>query len=501
MCRVVCAAALAFVACKEQAAPTPPVVPTGGYVFALGSLEGTTEPCGCTSDPKGGLDRIAGFIEAQRARGAVALVVTGNTFFSEADPPAHRFEQDRRRAEAVAEVLKRLAPVGIVPGPADLGSQRSFTLDLAKRHGLTLFLGAADQSPRWRPDTVIRDVGGVSVGFVGSSEPDADAYSGASQVLRKHGAKFVVGLISASAADATEFARALKGIDALVAGGSEQPAPVKLLEGTLVAGAMEQGQALGILELSPKGSLDTWAFDDGGRALEALRVRIARLEEAVARLPAGPARDARAGKLRDLRQEASTSDQGRPSGSHVRWGVGAMRAGLPEAAWARDVLKGYNRSLCEITTRATAARTCTAATDPRAEYVGAEACGSCHPDALEFYKGTKHAHAWATLTARGKECDLSCIGCHTLGYEQPGGFCRVADAPKRADVQCENCHGPGAGHVANPFAKSGRGPTFGRGRDAAMCMACHNKEHSDQFEFATYLERILGPGHGNPRVY
>ena len=90
------------------------------------------------------------------------------------------------------------------------------------------------------------------------------------------------------------------------------------------------------------------------------------------------------------------------------------------------------------------------------------------------------------------------IGCHVVGFEQPGGFCRLADAPTWANVGCESCHGPGAGHIASPGDRAAWSKRFVANTPEAVCVGCHNQEHSDQFNFATYRPRILGPGHGQP---
>jgi hypothetical protein len=59
-------------------------------------------------------------------------------------------------------------------------------------------------------------------------------------------------------------------------------------------------------------------------------------------------------------------------------------------------------------------------------------------------------------------------------------------------VGCESCHGPGAKHVANPQAK------LVRFTPESTCVACHNEEHSDLFDYEEYLKQIVVPGHGLP---
>ena len=42
-------------------------------------------------------------------------------------------------------------------------------------------------------------------------------------------------------------------------------------------------------------------------------------------------------------------------------------------------------------------------------------------DAYAVWQTTAHAGAWETLTSRDKDFDQTCVGCHSVGYEKPGG--------------------------------------------------------------------------------
>src|SRR5687768_10384802 len=84
-------------------------------------LSGTVAPCGCTSKPLGGVDKLARQIELLREKSpAVGLLVNGDTFVELDDPPAHRFEQERQKAVLLADVFKKLPVLSIVRGPRDL---------------------------------------------------------------------------------------------------------------------------------------------------------------------------------------------------------------------------------------------------------------------------------------------------------------------------------------------------------------------------------------------
>jgi hypothetical protein len=114
-------------------------------------------------------------------------------------------------------------------------------------------------------------------------------------------------------------------------------------------------------------------------------------------------------------------------------------------------------------------------------FVGAETCKTCHSHAYEVWKGSHHGKAHATLQEKNKHHISECVGCHVVGFSQPGGFISVEDTPHLAGVQCENCHGPRKDHVSNPSLK---------GEKTAPCTTCHTQPHSPSFSKSTYWERI-----------
>ena len=64
------------------------------------------------------------------------------------------------------------------------------------------------------------------------------------------------------------------------------------------------------------------------------------------------------------------------------------------------------------------------------DFVGARACGKCHPSAYQAWKSAPHSRAHAALP-KEKIKDPRCMRCHGNG-----------DADRGA-VQCESCHGSG----------------------------------------------------------
>ncbi len=98
-------------------------------------------------------------------------------------------------------------------------------------------------------------------------------------------------------------------------------------------------------------------------------------------------------------------------------------------------------------------------------YAWADSCRSCHQAQYDAWEKTKHATALDRLS--GDEQQKECIGCHVTGPKS-----RVTDGKKvlNRGVQCEECHGAAAAHVADPNVRTG----LVKKPDSAKCEQCHN---------------------------
>lgn len=99
-----------------------------------------------------------------------------------------------------------------------------------------------------------------------------------------------------------------------------------------------------------------------------------------------------------------------------------------------------------------------------AEYVGVKTCTKCHEVQGESWANTSHAKAFDSLKVGVKADekkkasldptkdytkDKDCVGCHSTGLGQPGGYTLGGDPggqPQLGSVGCESCHGPGGGY-------------------------------------------------------
>ena len=120
-------------------------------------------------------------------------------------------------------------------------------------------------------------------------------------------------------------------------------------------------------------------------------------------------------------------------------------------------------------------------------YAGEEPCQYCHQDAYAVWSKSRHAKAFSSLEDVNKSFDPNCLQCHTVGFNQPGGFIDMDATASLTDVQCESCHGAARQHVKS----GGTTPVANAGwRPMEMCAQCHTQPHSPSFNFDKYWPHI-----------
>ena len=137
-----------------------------------------------------------------------------------------------------------------------------------------------------------------------------------------------------------------------------------------------------------------------------------------------------------------------------------------------------------------------------ADYVGSEACQSCHAAEYAAWAESPHAHSIDALQAKGQANNADCLRCHTTGYARAGGFPEGGDPAAHADraqVGCESCHGPGGNHVAEGARGIGTITSLGDKCDSCVilqiCGGCHDSVNDPDFEFSVQ-EHIERQRHG-----
>ncbi|MFL5264043.1 MAG: multiheme c-type cytochrome [Anaeromyxobacteraceae bacterium] len=481
--------ALSLSACASTAPAAAPPLPSQLTIVYTADLGGYVEPCGCSRDQRGGLPRAAAVLAQIRAEGHPVLFLGGGDLLFEGAPAPEVREQEELKARAIAEALRKMGLAATLAGERDAAVGEAFarSTDLpftrAVRLGAVGF-GALGAVPAAPVKIAVLHAGGTRAALERAADARADG----------------VALLLASHRDSLledDANRAL--LDA--------PVPVVQVQG--------RGQSLARIDLFLRGDLSRGFTALTGAAQRDAEVDLAderRLEYGKRReaaLAAGQVDLARvlASKMAELeaRAKALRSEplpEPPPDRPSLRVSFVPLVESLPEDRAVRAVVTRYYGEVARKNlARARAeGRPCPDPAKDAPTYVGTDAappggtraCQMCHVTAYEQWKATPHARAYDTLARGGRQYDLDCIACHVTGWREAGGACNVAATAGREDVQCESCHGPASLHAIDPPGHIVRSPP------PARCVTCHTPENSTQFEYGSYLKRILGPGHGAP---
>jgi hypothetical protein len=477
-------------------------------LVALTDLSGTLEPCGCTSKPKGGVERIAALVRELRADGVPTdVVLAGNTFFGPAEVAGHGAspetahggkrvtDQEAWKAEVIAQILGGLGTTLVAPGVADrlAGGEQ---IDALVRTALAG--GAERQTPaRWVAESV--DEANVT------TESAVASLRARFKEADPEGVRPWLLLTNGSRRFAKRLAEQIPGLDFVIMGGVDQvnASPPSQHGTAFVISGGRHGEGVLVVDVylrdaAPFADWSDWSFAERHGALAAqiaeLRGKL-RAWEAEGKAAKADLAERRA-QLRALENEMATlAIPASVRGNAFNARLVAMEKSRPGDPTVRDAMRTYDKRVNEHNRKvyANALPAPVAAGHPT--YVGSSACASCHEPANTWWRTTKHGVAYKTLVDVNKEFNLSCVGCHVTGYGMPGGATVTHNlGGELVDVGCETCHGPGSEHVAKP-----RMPGLAR-RDPAetVCAGCHNKEHSDLFEFKAYRAMLIAPGHGAP---
>lgn len=146
---------------------------------------------------------------------------------------------------------------------------------------------------------------------------------------------------------------------------------------------------------------------------------------------------------------------------------------------------------------------------PGATFVGAATCKGCHPNTYARWASTKHSQAFKSIVEdkRGdRQFDAECVSCHTTGFEFASGYKSAELTPHLKGNQCENCHGPGSRHAAEPDNAEFR-KLMGQASanpQKQLCYSCHDLDNSHNFEFTKYYSQIVHKGmdkYDDPKVH
>jgi hypothetical protein len=513
----------------EDATPAPrgPERPVRELTLALvGEVRGEIAPCGCPTLPYGGFARRQRLLDRLRSQERLVHLDAGELLLKGVS--TDREEDREARAEAL---LKLSATVGVdawSPGPTDLlalGVEGA--LRAARRSDVPPMVSAswarADGSLLFPAARVVeRD--GVKVGVIGLSTGSGAPELRALQTLPPEEA-VARGLAALDGED----------VDLVVVLGSvsdEAADRVAALSPRIGAVLSTKGRQLDPVRQPGAGPTSPWPETalvmeaaDRGRYLSLLRLRLGSTPEAPLRLLPGEQdwKDLHTARRQVTVLETEASEVSPEALERVRTELAAREAAMEEAGRGRNLASGAEVPLAEDLDGPSpvaeivagfereavlrAASRAAAPPPPTATgYAASSACISCHTAEFARWSGTDHAQAWASLVARGNRTGTGpgaptaptenpdCVGCHSTGFGEPGGFGELTAANVRRfkAVQCEACHGPLAGHPEAPDVHA-------KPMGPARCTGCHDPANSPGFDYDSYLRRATCQG-GAPEL-
>jgi hypothetical protein len=374
---------------------------------------------------------------------------------------------------------------------------------------------------------VVLSRGGLQVLVVGIGDDDRDLAAARNTIdSNREAVDVVVVLAQRNVVGARALAEALRGVDVVLVGkAGEAPSPPEQVGGAVLVQPGWQAQHVAAVEVVLDGRvskatplpLDARQATAESRT-KLLDVRIAELDKLLAQLPDGPGKQFQARRRQRFVDERSATvgaALGPMAGAHIAARSIALRRGMAEEPSAFAALKAYEGAIPTLVTQCETGVVCPEPPPGTAIFVGAETCRACHAEAWAFWQqavttvdvtsptGVKsthlsgHVRAMDTLVHIKRDKDRSCVGCHSAGFDEPGGACTTVDVVSRGlgGVQCESCHGAGGNHAG------GLGDTQQIGREVpeARCRQCHLPPHipsAADFVYDDRLLLILGPGHG-----
>jgi len=498
--------------------------PTGDLrLVVLTDPKGYLEPCGCQMRPLGGVAKLATEIgKARQGKAPLLALAAGDLAFGSvlrAEDEEGARQQEAWRAETLVDVWNSLGLAAVTPGPSDLGQPAGVADGLIARSKFPwLVENLSGPATRAFARARVVDVGGVKVGLLGlvaqsptlrlpadmQLDPQlSEITRKTSEALRAQGARLVVALVSGDRKAAREIAEA--GADVVVLGGIDQEKPLApaVVDGKgIVINAGYQGQRMVTLdlELDAQGGwhdASEWTLREGQNDLAGDVAELRQKIDSWSKDPKIKASDLDTQRARLAALERELKARSAPSYTG-RWFAAEVSELSPEVKDTPAIaeqIDAYDRRVNDHNRVSLADRKPQPAPEGSAHYAGSESCQGCHAEAYAWWKNTKHGRAYATLENVHKEFNLSCVGCHVTGYNQPGGS-TVTHVDGLKDVGCENCHGPGSLHNASP-EKPG---LVVRDTPEAVCVGCHNHEHSDRFVYQAFKPLLMAPGHGLPKV-
>jgi len=468
----------------------------------------------------GGLSRKAFQIKALRKKNRPVLAVDAGALFFPLRPNGPP-EPLRATAQGIARAMALMKMDAIGIAPSDLWAGAAFLSELARRHHLPLVsmnLLDADGRAGLFPAYVLVRAGDLRVAILGITgrgdlpaekrsdfriTPWQDHLPGVMDEVRAK-SDLIILLSSAGQEENQDMARRFRDLHVIIQAGQGPGNLVPVnIDNTLLCRTASRGKYIGLLEIDWNIS-GTWGENRSER-LRSEQSRLDRVDWRIGRLkkryspkelenkPQYRRLLQTREKIRQTMQRLLEEERRSPPSCRYRSRFVALRASLPPDSRVQAIVDETRKRVNAINR---AERRAEGKSIPglASLLAGSEKCGSCHESQLRNHLSSRHARAYTTLVEHDQEYNEQCLPCHvTLPTYEPDGVKALGplagiDRLLRG-VGCESCHGPGAGHAADPD-DTGKRPRL---PNEAACRRCHTPERDPGFDFPAKRARLHCP--------
>ena len=123
-----------FIKKVDDISPASAPVPKNLSLVFSHNISGETHPCGCRNFPLGGLPQVAGLFHSIKKDGEILYVDTGDTFFPSSRIPTSMTDSLSYAANHLADGLDQLGLKFFVPGDQDFALGLNFLTNIANKH-------------------------------------------------------------------------------------------------------------------------------------------------------------------------------------------------------------------------------------------------------------------------------------------------------------------------------------------------------------------------------
>lgn len=472
------------------------------------NINGETHPCGCRKFPLGGLPQVAGYLGDTRSSSPVIYVDTGDMLFPSPNVPETMRSSIEFTAKKLVEAQNKLGLAYFVPGDQDFALGADYLAKLSKESKFEFLIANLNKDSKIKAkDHALIESNGVKIVLIGAIDPQLVSSEGREELTPFWGA----------------IEKTLKKIE-------KDPKAKGAKIVLLTHAGLEVDR-----KLAKKYSSIDWII--GSHSQSFLRFPD---EEGNAKIVQGLSRNHYLGEI-------TFPFNAKKKASYKLVPMDETMDKKIENNFMTPWLASFKSELEKIQAKEQSKLSDAGPVDTKLKtYLS---CKECHKPQTEFWQGTAHSIAWQTLEKAQASNNPQCIGCHSLGFQRPGGFLTTAgiiEGPKldekkkkaywkevhetfkslgsvrelsskkrrelssewikidekheveanHANVQCLNCH---VKHPEHPFNMED-GPS--QNGFANKCLNCHTADQSpewynkDESGLATtpnkkYLERKI----------